>query len=192
MELPRNSSLPMSVRHSNSLIFIWRVAELEARLLNSFTIEPPHLLLGLCKAVDMDLPGLFEKRSPDREEVLGELVREVGRLRSIFETTHFDARRFRRALRRAIVQNGPAAPESQQLRRSKNSKQLFALAEHFAEVSNCSVFPVQLLYAILSTKEASLDNLMLQLGVDPQCLRKVAKREVWLGWIGDRSVVGRN
>lgn len=183
----------MSVRHSNSLIFIWRLAELEAKLLKSLTIEPTHLLLGLCKSVDIDLPGLFEKRSPDREEILGELLREVGRLRSIFETARFDARRFRRALRRLCVEENRTAPqESQQLRRSKASKQLFARSERFAEASNCIVFPVHLLYAVLSTKEESRDNLMLQLAVDLQCLRKVAKREVLLGWMGDRSVVGRN
>lgn len=183
----------MSVRHSNSLIFIWRLAELEAKLLNSFTIEPTHLLLGLCKSVDIDLPGLFEKRSPDREEVWEELLREVGRLRSIFETARFDARRFRRALRRlGIVENRTAPSEFQQLRRSKASKQLFARAERFAEIANCIVLPVHLLYAVLSTKEEARDNLMLQLAVDVQCLRKVAKREVLSGWIGDRSVVGRN
>src|SRR5260370_12327449 len=94
----------MSVRHSNSLIFIWRLAELEAKLLKSLTIEPTHLLLGLCKSVDIDLPGLFEKRSPDREEMLGELLREAGRLRSIFETARFDPRRFRRSLLRLCVE----------------------------------------------------------------------------------------
>jgi hypothetical protein len=45
----------MKSRHSSSLILIWRIAEFEARHLNASTIEPTHLLLGLCKVVDLDM-----------------------------------------------------------------------------------------------------------------------------------------
>ena len=46
----------MKPLHSNSLILVWRVAEYEARNLKASMIEPSHLLLGLCKIVDVDLP----------------------------------------------------------------------------------------------------------------------------------------
>ena len=54
-----------------------RLAELEARQLKASTIEPTHLLLGLCKSVDLDLPVLVQKDPPDRDEVLEEFLREV-------------------------------------------------------------------------------------------------------------------
>jgi hypothetical protein len=66
----------MKVRHSDSLILIWQLAELEARQLKASIIEPTHLLLGLCKSVDLGLPTLVQKDSPDRDEVLEELLRQ--------------------------------------------------------------------------------------------------------------------
>jgi len=180
------------VRHSNSLILIWRLAEFEARLANSLTIEPTHLLLGLCKSVDIDLPGLFAKRSPDREEMLKELFCEVGRLQCIFQTACIDARTFRRALRRLCAQGRIALSESKHLRRSKMAKEVFADAEHLAEIAHCDVFPVHLLYAVLLAKDEARDNVMRQLGVKSVRLRKVAKLEAMLSGGRDNSRVECN
>ena len=66
------------------------------------------------------------------------------------------------------------------------------LAEHFAELANHVVFPVHLLCAVLSTKDEVHNNLMGELGSSPERLRKVTKREVMLGWVRDRSKIGRN
>jgi hypothetical protein len=66
------------------------------------------------------------------------------------------------------------------------------LAEHFAELANHVVFPVHLLYAVLSTKDEVHNNLMGELGSSQERLRKVTKREVMLGWVRDRSKIGRN
>jgi hypothetical protein len=57
------------------------------------------------------------------------------------------------------------------------------LAEHFAELANHVVFPVHLLYAVLSTKDEVHNNLMGELGSSQERLRKVTKREVMLGWV---------
>src|SRR5881396_287718 len=84
----------MKSRHSNSLILIWRLAEFEARHLDTSTIEPTHLLLGLCKVVDLDLPELVAKDSPNRDEVLEELLRDVRKLRTVFRAAGLDAKAF--------------------------------------------------------------------------------------------------
>jgi hypothetical protein len=68
----------------------WRLAELEARQLKAFTIEPTHLLLGLWKSVDLDLPTLVQRD---------------------------DARIFRRVLRGKSGGDRIAPPEAQRLRR---------------------------------------------------------------------------
>jgi ATP-dependent Clp protease ATP-binding subunit ClpA len=182
----------MKVRHSDSLILIWRLAELEARQLKASIIEPTHLLLGLCKSVDLDLPTLVQKDSPDRDEVLEELLREVRRLRTIFRTAGLDVRTFRRALRRKSGGNRIAPSESQSLHRSKAAKQVFADAEHFAEMANSVVFPVQLLFAVVSIEDEVRDDLLDQLGVQPERLNKVAKREVAFPWAGEKPSAGRN
>lgn len=182
----------MKVRHSDSLILIWRLAELEARQLKASTIEPTHLLLGLCKAVDLDLPTLVQKDSPDRDEVLEELLREVRRLRTIFRAAGLDARTFRRALRRKSGGDRIAPSESQRLRRSKAAKQVFADAEHFAEMANSVVFPVQLLFAVVLADDEVRDDLLDHLGVEPDRLREVAKREVAFPWTGEKRSAGLN
>ncbi len=67
-------------------------AKLEARNLKASTVDPAHLLLSLCKSVDLDLPALVPKNLPDRDAILEELPREVRRLRDIFRTAGLDAR----------------------------------------------------------------------------------------------------
>jgi ATP-dependent Clp protease ATP-binding subunit ClpC len=182
----------MRTRHSDSLILIWRLAEFEARQLKASTIEPAHLLLGLCKSVDLDLPALVQKDSPDRDAVLEELLREVRRLRTIFRAAGLDARAFRRALRERSAGDRIAPSESQRLRRSKEAKQVFADAEHFAEMANSLVFPVHLLYALASIEDELRDDLLDQLGVEPARVRKVTKREITPPWAGDKPSAGRN
>lgn len=46
--------------------------------------------------------------------------------------------------------------------------------------------------AVLSTKDEVHNNLMGELGSSQERLRKVTKREVMLGWVRDRSKIGRN
>ena len=168
----------MKVRHSDSLIVIWRVAEFEARESRASLIEPTHLLLALCKSVDLDLPRLVTKDAPDRDEVLEELLREVRRLRNVFRAAGLDARAFRRRLRRISVGNRFSPTESERLRRSKAAKHVFDDAEHLAAMSDRMVFPVHLFYALTLARDDKRDALMVELGVDPKRLQQVAKREV--------------
>lgn len=168
----------MKSRHSDSLILIWRVAEFEARQLKASTIEPTHLLLGLCKAVDLDLPTIVSKDSPDRDEVLEELLREVRRLRTVFRAAGLDTRTFRRRLRRVSGGNRFSPSETERLRRTAAAKRVFADAEHFAAIADILVYPVHLLYAVLLTEDKKRDELMKELDVDPKRLQQLAKREV--------------
>lgn len=168
----------MKARHSDSLILAWRVAEYEARALKATTIEPTHLLLGLCKMVDLDLPALVAKTAPDRDELLEEVLREVRRLRSVFKAASLDAKAFRRALRQACLPPRGVGLVTEQLRRSKEAKEVFLDAEHFAEMANTAVYPAHLLCAVLLAKDESRDNVMNNLGVDKKRLRQVAKQEI--------------
>lgn len=179
----------MKVRHSESLVLIWRLAELEARALNAANIEPVHLMLGLCKSVDLDLPSLVQKDSPD---VLEELLREVRRLRTVFRAAGLDACAFRRALRGKCGCKLVAPAASERLRRSKEAKQVFADAEHFAELACTVVFPVHLLYSAVSLADEVRDALLDELGVELERLRTVAKREVAFPWAGEKPSAGWN
>lgn len=177
----------MKPRHSQSLIFVWRVADYEARQLKASTIDPAHLLLGLCKSVDLDLPALVVKTAPDRDAVLEELLREVRRLREVFCAASLDAKTFRRRLRRISDGNRFAPSESERLRRTPAAKRVFADAEHFAAMVDCMVYPAHLLYASLLAEDEKRDGLLTELGVDSKRLLQVAKREVLFQRVGSAS-----
>jgi hypothetical protein len=173
--------------HSDSLIFVWRVAEFEARHLKSSKIEPTHLLLGLCKVVDLDLPGLVSKNAPDRNEVLEEFLREVRRLRTVFRVAGLDPRTLRRRLRCASTERPITLGNSKRLRRSSVAKQVFADAEHFAQFNNSVVYPVHLLYATLFADDKHRDSILLELKIERKRVMNVAKREVFGPQIGSAS-----
>jgi hypothetical protein len=181
----------MSSRHSASLILVWRVAEFEACQLNSATIEPTHLLIGLCKVVDLDLPELVSKNTPDRDEVLEELLREVRRLRTVFRVAGVDAKILRRSLRRACQERRFSLDQSKRLRRSPAAKAAFADAEHFAQLANCSVYPIHLLCATLLAEDEHRDASLARLNLRKKRLLNVAKRDaltVKAGFASDSQI----
>lgn len=167
----------MKAKHSDSLILIWRLAELEARNVKAPTIEPIHLFLGLCKSVDIDLTAIVAKESPNRDEMIEEFLREVRRVKTIFRAAGLDARAFRRALRRKCVGLRIDVTETKSLHRSKASKQIFADAEQMAEVGHSVVFPVHLLSATIATKDEVRDDLMKQADVQLGQLKMAAIHE---------------
>jgi ATP-dependent Clp protease ATP-binding subunit ClpA len=174
-------------RHSASLILVWRVAEFEARQLNASTIEPIHLLLGLCKVVDLDLPELVSKDAPDRDEILEELLREVRRLRTIFRVAGVNAKALRRHLRRASPEARFSLLESEWLRRSTAAKEIFADAEHFAQASNQPVYPAHLLYASLLAEDKGRDVTLANLDINKKRLLSVTKRDALTFQLGPVS-----
>ena len=177
----------MKPRHSSSLILIWRIAEFEARNLNASIIEPTHLLLGLCKVVDLDLPELVSKDSPDRDEVLEELLREVRKLRTVFRAAGLDAKIFRRRLRRVSPGRRFSLTESERLRRSPAAKRVFADAEHFAQLGSGTVYPAHLLYATLLAEDKNRDETLAELQIERKRLLTVAKRDVLTPQLGSIS-----
>jgi ATP-dependent Clp protease ATP-binding subunit ClpA len=168
----------MKPRHSSSLILAWRVAEVEARRLNAQEIEPVHLLIGLCKIVDLDLPAVVLKDTPDRDEILEELLREVRKLRTVLSTAQVDARAVRRKLRGTPLGQRFQMAGSKALHRSPATKKIFADAEHFASLAGSIVFPAHLLYAVLLHEDQERDASLQALDVDKRRFREVARREV--------------
>lgn len=174
----------MKCRHSASVLLVWRIAELEARHLKVAKIEPNHLLLGLCKVVDVDLTEVLSKDEPNRDDILEELLREVRRLRTIFRVAGVDARALRRSLRRASPQGRTSLERTKFLSRTSDAKEIFADAEHFAAASNQPLYPAHLLYAILLAEDEDRDVKLADLNVDKKRLLNVAKRDVLTFQVG--------
>jgi ATP-dependent Clp protease ATP-binding subunit ClpA len=168
----------MKSKHSNSLILVWRVAEFEARNLKDSTIEPTHLLLGVCKIVDLNLTELVAKDAADHDEVLEELLREVRKLRTVFRAAGLDAKTFRRKLRQASPERRFALDDSERLHRSSAAKKVFADAEHYAQLGSNAVYPIHLLYATLLAEDQHRDATLLELKIDGKRMINLAKQEV--------------
>jgi len=159
-------------------MLVWRVAEFEARHAKASTIEPPHLLLGLCKVVDLDLPEFISKEAPDRNEILEELLREVRKLKNIFRASGLEAKIFRRKLRRTLPEPRFSLEDSKRLRRSSTAKQIFADAERYAQLGNGVVFPAHLLYAALLTEDEHRDAILTELNIEKKRFLTVSKKAV--------------
>lgn len=180
----------MKPKHSDSLLITWEVADWEAHQMRAEYLEPIHLLIGICKMVDLDLPALVSKDNPDRDSVLEELLREVRRIRTVFSTAHVDARVLRRRLRQLYAHSDDGIVRKGRLHRSETSKEIFSDAEHFAEISGSTVLPVHLLYALLLSKDDERDAVMSKLHFNASRLRGAVKRETLLG--RDLKAVGRD
>jgi hypothetical protein len=63
------------------------------------------------------------------------------------------------------------------LRRSSAAKTVFADAEHFAQLGNCAVYPIHLLYATLLSEDEHRDAILDKLDIDKKRLLNVAKRD---------------
>jgi hypothetical protein len=170
----------MSATHSNSLALVWQVAQFEARHLKATALAPTHLLLGLCKIVDLDIPALVSNTAPDRDIVLEESLREVRKLRSVFRTAQVDPMLLRRTLRKSQPEPRFQMDESDRLRRTPEAKRVFVDAEHFAELNAGVVYPVHLLYACLLAEDDAREAVFASLGIDKNRFLTVAKRQIGL------------
>ena len=166
------------MKHSASLILVWRLAEFEARHAKASTIEPIHLLLGLCKVVDLDLPEFVAKDAPDRDEVLEELLREVRRLRTVFRAAGLEAKTFRRKLRRTLPEPRFSLEDSKRLRRSSTAKKIFSDAEHYSQLGSGVVYPAHLLYAALLVQDEHRDAILAELFIEKKRLLTASRREI--------------
>ncbi len=172
-------AIPMKPRHSNSLLFVWQVADLEAKRLQAAFLEPGHLLLGLCKCVDIDVLASIPSSAPQREALLEELLREFRRLRESFASAGFDAMRFRRHYR-TVLPEGSAGLNlnSGNLHRTDSAKDVFNGAEKIAEIAGTAVYPIHVLYSLMVERDEARDEAMRVAGSDPRRLRQVLNEQM--------------
>lgn len=168
-------------QHSQSLLLVWRVAEVEARHANSKEIEPAHFFIAICKVVDLDLPALFPEATTQRDAVLEECLHEVGRLRRVFEFAHIEAANLRRRLRSECKHKNDTTLGDEFLHRSNASRAVFADAEAFADFATVPVFPIHLAYALLVATGPKIEGTLRHCGIDEIRLKHATKDEMLRG-----------
>lgn len=159
------------IRHADSLLLVWKLAELEARHLEDGEIKPAHFFLGLLKIVDTDVIKLVEVWQEEGRDSVDQLSNDISALRSLFKDCLVDTtmlrRRLRRRLRRGIKQ------VQGRLRRNDQSRVLFQKAE---TSSGGIVRPLDLFVAILEADIPEVTTLLADSGVDRERLSNTATK----------------
>jgi ATP-dependent Clp protease ATP-binding subunit ClpC len=165
----------MPGRYAESLILVWRLAELEARFLKSSNISPGHLLLGICKCVDVDVVALLPNPCVDRNDRLEDLLKETRQLRELFGQVGFDAKAFRRTFRPTCMGTRSRVSEATRLPRTPESKGAFKCAEKWASISSSKTLPIHLLHSLLRIENSRRDHLMKCQGVNLRSLKQAVR-----------------
>jgi|GEM_PF-887549 len=159
------------LRHSDSLILAWKIAELEARNLGSREIDPAHFLLGLLKEVDLSFGFVADYFKNGRQDSIEQLAKDVSHLKSAFAAGRIEPTPTRRRLR-SLLHTGQESTK-RRLRRSVQSREVFRIAESF---SKSVVRPIHLLAAILSQMPKEVSEFLKTIEADCKSFVVVAGR----------------
>lgn len=140
------------IRHSKSLLLVWRIAELEAMNLKQEMIKPAHFFLGILKVVEVDLVKILKNQ---REEISEEIEQDIADLKSCVGEFVLDLTFTRRFLR-SILPKGGEHSQKDRLRRTKASRVSFGAAETLATKTRSPVLPTHLLFGLLELQEAQI------------------------------------
>lgn len=164
---------------SQSLLYVWRIADFEARQVGAAQIDPCHCLLSIWKIVDVDLTSIDfgNVTLADRDKVLGEMLEEANCLRKIYGLCGMDARIARKAYRIAVTPAEKSSSlESGMLHRSDASRKAFAKAKKLAGTD--PVRPVHLLLVLLESKAPLRDHTLRTLKVSLSSLAQATLLEI--------------
>ena len=139
---------------------VWIIANTEASLAGSTTIQPLHFWLGILKLLDKHLP-----KALDALELTGgkraQVLRSVRHVRGYLEITEERATRLRRTLRKKMRQGVVVAePDKlETLHRSVESRTVFDQAKKIAEKNGAqAVSAFHLTQALFDTGQVTLKD----------------------------------
>jgi hypothetical protein len=145
------------MRHADSLVLVWKLAEIEAQHLGSPLIEPAHYFLGLLKVVDIDLDRVLDLRGLGGSA--DQIRRDVTDLRLAFDRANVETTLVRRQLRNRL-RKGPDQNNGH-LRRSTQSRIAFKISEAFAKSGMLK--PIGLLSILIEFSIPCIDEVLQDL-----------------------------
>lgn len=161
------------VRHSESLLIAWRLADLEARHLGQLELQPEHFFLGFLKLVELDVRAILSDQTTLTSDQIAVGLEEVERLRRTFHTANLDTTRTRRRLRKILPSKQRSETLAKGTRRSDVSRSLFSKAEQLLRQNNQPLLePIHLVDAILQIESPSIIQALDLMGVDVMTLTK--------------------
>jgi len=156
------------IRHSKSLLLVWRIAELESSNLKQDTIKPAHLFLGILKVVEINISKVFDNL---KENDLEEIKRDIADLKGCVGEYIPDLTYARRFLRH-ILPEGSGKSSSERLRRTKTARMVFGDAEALAQKTRSPVLPTHLLMALLKSEDAQTKTVLEKVHVELDSFKK--------------------
>lgn len=120
-------------------------------------IAPGHFFLGLLKAADLDWASVLGENPNFTQEDVELIEADAGRLRHCYERVNMDVTKVRRQIRKVLAEDGARhdSDQSQKLRRSPATREIFAKAEKMAGKRDGLVVPIDLLLALLEAEKDS-------------------------------------
>jgi hypothetical protein len=169
------------MRYADSLLLVWKLAELEAINLKSEQIHPPHFFLGLLKIVDIDLGKVLAKEGRVAEDgAVDEIERDVLLVRECFDEFGVNTTSARRMLRRILPRGMSESDlERGRLHRSSESREAFSGAERVAQVFfGGDVRALHMLFALLKNRNNNIDTILKDSECPAAKLRSFAVRQL--------------
>jgi hypothetical protein len=182
------------MRYADSLLLVWRLAELEAVNLKSEQIQPRHLFLGLLKVVDIDLGKVLAKEGRLAEDgAIDEIERDVQLVRECFGEFGINTTSARRMLRRILPRGTSESDlERGRLRRGSESREAFSRAERVAKVFGGDVRALHMLFALLEIRNNSIDIILEESECPAADLRSFVLRQLLKAkWVDPGAKKGR-
>ncbi len=155
----------MAQRYSASTVLVWNIAGVEAQIAGAAEIEPPHLMLGVCKFCDLEWDQVALPEARMIEGLRDEFDAMTSVLRQSFERIGLDHTRYRRQLRSRIAKPGASMLVGSVIHRSDSSRLIFRRAEALASQSGLArvgVLPVHLLQALLENPDPTWHSLLTE------------------------------
>ncbi len=168
---------PPAVRHSDSLLLAWRLAELEAAHLRQEELEPAHFFLGLLKLVELDVNAILTDNTTLSSRRIQEELACVERLGQCFHAAGLETTATRRRLRRSLPRGTAEMEMGRRIRRSAAAREMFAVAERSLEENERLILePLHLLEAVLATECPWIVQTLDLAGADIAGLGEVAAK----------------
>ena len=168
---PRMSSTPL--RHSDSLLIAWRLAEFEATNRRATGLEPVHFFLALLKVVEIDLETILGSSTALTGQ---EILREAGsvkKLAACFAVTGLETTQTRRGLRRLLPMGSSDTEFGGHLRRTPEAREAFEKAEQEALKAGAKqVETLHLLAGILAVSCPLVQSALDHAGIDEEKLAR--------------------
>jgi ATP-dependent Clp protease ATP-binding subunit ClpC len=142
-----------TLRHSNALLIAWRLAELEAANLRAAELEPIHFFLGLLKIGELEIEPILAENTTLTNPQIRREIESVQQMASSFSQVGLETTQSRRRLRHSLPSGSWAGEMGQHIRRSEQSRDLFAKAEGLAQkYDSAAVEPLHLLACIMNAE----------------------------------------